>query len=165
MHLPWSGDWSVRSTVHFWLFMAWVVFQSAILYDLLLLGVGPCRIMGLPSPGLLCIHSMTLLAFPAVPLCYSCCNVVWLNPVRPLWAYCLFPSQWLSVFIGPFLTFFVSSCVPFATWAFLAHFLSLGFLGPFPIMLSHGPLLILLGFPSPIIYTSFLGLMGLSLAL
>ena len=84
MHLPWSGDWSVRSTVHFWLLMVWVVFQSVILYELLLLGVGPCRIMGLPSPGLLCIHSMALLAFPAIPLYYSCCNVVWLNPARPL---------------------------------------------------------------------------------
>ena len=40
------------------------------------LGVGPCRIMGLPSPGLFCIHSVALLAFPAIPLCYSCCNVV-----------------------------------------------------------------------------------------
>ena len=40
------------------------------------LGVGPCRIMGLPSLGLLCIHFVALLAFPAIPLCYSCCNVV-----------------------------------------------------------------------------------------
>ena len=40
------------------------------------LGVGPCRIMGLLSPGLLCIPSVALLAFPAIPLCYSCCNIV-----------------------------------------------------------------------------------------
>ena len=36
----------------------------------------PCRIMGLSSPGLLCIHSVALLAFPTIPLCYSCCNVI-----------------------------------------------------------------------------------------
>ena len=50
--------------VHFWLLMAWIVFRSAILYDLLLLGVGPCWIMGLPSPSLFCIHFVALLAFP-----------------------------------------------------------------------------------------------------
>ena len=63
MHLSCSGDWYVRSAVHFWLLMAWVVFQSAILYDLLLLGIGPCWIMGLPSPGLFFVHSVALLAF------------------------------------------------------------------------------------------------------
>ena len=63
MHLPCSGDWSVHFVVHFWLLMAWVVFRSAILYDLLLLGIGLCWIMGLPSPGLFCVHSVTLLAF------------------------------------------------------------------------------------------------------
>ena len=35
-------------------------FRSVILYDLLLLGVGPCRIMGLPSQGPLCIQSVAL---------------------------------------------------------------------------------------------------------
>ena len=63
MHLPCSGDWSLRSTMHFWLLMAWVVFWFAILYDLLLLGIGPCWIMGLPSLGLFCVHSVALLAF------------------------------------------------------------------------------------------------------
>ena len=38
--------------------------------------VGPCRIMSLPSLGLLCIHYVALLAFPTISLCYSCCNVV-----------------------------------------------------------------------------------------
>ena len=37
----------VRYVVHFWLLMTWVVFQSTILYDLLLLGIGPYWIMGL----------------------------------------------------------------------------------------------------------------------
>ena len=66
IHLPWSGDWFVRSAVHFWLLMVWVVFWSVTLYALLLLGIGPCWIMGLPSPGLFCVHSMALLTF-------SCC--------------------------------------------------------------------------------------------
>ena len=69
MHLPCSRDWSVRSAVHFWLLMAWVVFQSAILYDLLLLGIRPCWIMGLSFPGLFCVHSVALLAF-------SCCTTL-----------------------------------------------------------------------------------------
>ena len=32
----------------------------------------------------------------------------------------------------------------------MAHLLPLGFLGPFPTLFSHGPLLTLLGFPDPI---------------
>ena len=130
MHLPWSGDWSIRSAVHFWLLMAWAISQSTILYDLLLLGVGPCRIMGLPSPDLLYIHFVALLAFPTIPLCYSYCNVVWLNPAGPLWACCLFSSQWLSVFIGPFLTLFVGSC-PISLLGVFGLFAFLGLPWPF----------------------------------
>ena len=106
--------------------------------------------MGLPSPSLLCIHYVALLAFLAIPLYYSYCNVVWLNPTGPLWACCLFSSQWLSVFTGSFLTLFAGSYVPFPSWASIAHLPSLGFLGPFPILLSHRLLLTLLGFPGPI---------------
>ena len=72
------------------------------------------------------------------------------------------------MFTGPFLTLFVGSYVPFPSWASLAHLLSLGYLSPFPILLSHGPLLTLFGLPWPnyfILYTSSLGLMGLPLAL
>ena len=104
-------------------------------------GVGPCRIMSLPSPGLPCIHFVALLAFPTIPLYYSCYNVVWLNPARPLWTCCLFPSQWLSAFTGPFLTLFAGSYVPFPSWASLAYLFSFGFLGPFSILLSHGSFL------------------------
>ena len=71
------------------------------------------------------------------------------------------------MFIGPFLTLFVGSCVSFPSWASLAHLLSLGYLSPFPILFSHGPLLTLFGLPWPnyfILYTSSLGLMGLPLA-
>ena len=68
------------------------------------------------------------------------------------------------MFAGPFLTLFAGSCVPFPSCVPLAHLLSLGFLGPFPILLSHGFLLTLLGFPSQLLYTSSLGLMGLPLA-
>ena len=164
IHLPWSRDWSVHSTVHFCLLIAWAVFWSAILYNLLLLGVGPCWIVGLPSPGLLYIHSVALLAFLVIPLCYSCYNVVWLHPVRPLWAYYLFPSQWLSVFTGPFLTLFAGSCVPFPSWASLAYLFSFNFLGPFSILLSHGPILTLLGFSNPITLYLILGTDGSSIS-
>ena len=90
-----------------------------------------------------CSHAL------AVPLCYSCCNVIWLNLAGPLWACCLFPSQWLSVFIRHFLTLLAGSCVPFPSWASLGHLLPLGFLSPFPILLSQGPLLALFGLPWP----------------
>ena len=63
IHLLWSGDWSVHSAMHIWRLMAWVVFQSATLYALLLLGIGPCWIMGLPSPNLFHVHFVDLLAF------------------------------------------------------------------------------------------------------
>ena len=164
MHLPWFGDWSVRSAVHFWLLMAWVVFWSAILYDLLLFWGWAFWIMSLPSPGLLCIHFVALLAFPTISLCYFCCNVVWLNPARPLWTCCLFPSQWLSAFTGPFLTLFAGSCVPFPSWASLAYLFSFNFLGPFSILLSHGPLLTLLGFSNPITLYLILGIDGSSIS-
>ena len=45
--------------------------------------------------------------FPTVPLCYSCYNVIWPKPVGPLWACCLFFSQWLNIVI----------------WAFWLHYL------------------------------------------
>ena len=80
------------------------------------------------------------------------------------WACRLFPSQWLSVFTRPFLTLFASSCVPFPSWASLAHLLSLDFLNPFPILLSYGPLLTLLGFPGPITLYLILGTDGSSIS-
>ena len=41
-------------------------------------------------------------AFPAIPLCYSCCGVIWSKPVGPLWACCLFFPQWLNIVIWAF---------------------------------------------------------------
>ena len=123
------------------------------------MGVGPCRTMGLPSPGLLCIHSMALLAFPCIPLYYSCYNVVLLNSARPLWACYLFPSSDSVSF-----TLFAGCCIPFPSWASLANLLFLGFLSPFPILLSYGPLLTLLGFPGPITLYLVLGADGSSIS-
>ena len=40
----------MRSTLHFWLLIAWVVFRSAILYDLLLLGLGLVESWALCAP-------------------------------------------------------------------------------------------------------------------
>ena len=71
MHLLWSGDWSVRSTVHFWFLMAWVIFRSAVLYDLLLFGGWALSDHGPPFPrptlyslsGLVSISCHTTLLF------------------------------------------------------------------------------------------------------
>ena len=124
MHLSWLEDWSIHSAMHFWLLMAWVVFWYAIFYDLLLLGVGPCRIIGLPSPSLLCIHSVALLTFSVIPLCYSYCNR-------------LTQSCWASLSLL-FISLPVTQCVH---WAFsyivcelLCPISLLGILGPFAFL-------------------------------
>ena len=66
----------------------------------------------------------TLLLFSAIFAClavllyHSCCGVNWPKPTGPIWACCLFFSQWLSIVI----------------WAFLVTLSILGpftFLGPF----------------------------------
>ena len=73
-----------------------------------------------------------LLPSPAIPLYYSCCEVVCLNPARPLRACRLFSSQWPSMAIGSFITSLAGSCVPFVfLWVSRARLLSLGFLGHF----------------------------------
>ena len=73
------------------------------------------------------------IAFPAVPFCYFCCDVIRPKPAGPLWVCCLFFSQWLSMVFRLFIKLLASSCVPFiSSWSSLAHLLSLGFLGPFP---------------------------------
>ena len=46
----------------------------------------------------------------------------------------------------------------------MVHLTSLGFIGPFPILLSHGPLLTLLGFPGPITLYFILGANGSSIS-
>ena len=60
IHLSCSRYCSIRSVVHFWLLMVWVVFQSTIFNDLLLLGIRPCWIMGLSSSSLFYVHSVAL---------------------------------------------------------------------------------------------------------
>ena len=54
--------------------------------------------------------------------------------------------------------------VPFPFWASLAYLLSLGFLGPFPILLSHEPLLTLLDFLDLITLYLILGADGSSIS-
>ena len=77
-------------------------------------------------------HPFFLLPSPAIPLYDSCCEVVCLNPAGPLWTCLLFFSQWLNKTISSFITSLAGSCVPFVfSWASLAPFFSLGFLGPF----------------------------------
>ena len=88
-----------------------------------------------------------LLPSLAIPLYHSYCEVVCLNPARPLWACRLFFSQWPSTAIDSFNTSLVGSCVPFVfSWVFLAHLLSLGFLDFF------------LNFAFPWAFTEFFGL-------
>ena len=73
-----------------------------------------------------------LLPSLAIPLYHSYCEVVCLNPARPLWACRLFFSQWPSTAIDSFNTSLVGSCVPFVfPWASRTRLLPLGFLGPF----------------------------------
>ena len=91
--------------------------------------------------------------------CFSICHSLWLASFGD-WASLdhgptvYFPPSDSVYSLGLF-TLFAGSCVPFSSWVSLAHLISLGFLGPFPILLSLAQLL----------YTSSLGLMGLPLAI
>ena len=112
-----------------------------------------------------------------MPLCYSCCGVIWFVIVGPLlgllYAFlslnysdpilslglhsCYFEPSWpiplLTGFLGPFLS----------SWASSAHFLFLDILGPFLILHSHGLLLTFLGFPDPITISFTFGVHGFSI--
>ena len=110
-------------------------------------------------------HPFFLLPSPAIPLYHSCCEVVCLNPVRPFWTCHLFFSQWPSTAIGSFITSLASSFVPFVfSWASLAYFLSLSFLGPFLNSTFSWVFTEFFRLPQ-LHYPSSLGLMGLSLSL
>ena len=150
--------------MHFWLLMAWVVFRSAILYDLLLLGIRPRLFIGLPFPGSFCVHSMALLAFS------YCTTLLFLLTC------CLTQSCWASLGLL-FISLPVTQCIhwafsyticrllcPISFWASLAHLISLGFHDAFPILLSRGPSLTLLGFPGPITLYFILGANGFSIS-
>ena len=75
-----------------------------------------------------------------------------------------FPPSDSVYSLGLFFKLFAGSYVPFSSWASLAHLLSLGFLDHFPILLSHGPLLTLLGFLDPITLYFMLGSDGSSIS-
>ena len=125
MHLPCSGDWSVHSAMHFWLLMVWVVFQSAILHDLLLLGIRPCWIMGLPSPGLFCVHFVALLVF-------SCRTTL----LFLLWC-CLTQSCRASLGLL-FISLLVTQCIhwyfSYTVCGLLCPIFLLGIFGPFAFL-------------------------------
>ena len=106
-----------------------------------------------------------LLPSPTIPLYHFCCEVVYLNPVGPFWAYRLFFFQWPSTAIGPFITSLVGSCVPFVFPLGIAGpFAFLRLPQPFSLTLhSYGPLLSSLGFPGPITLFLILGVYGLAI--
>ena len=139
MHLPCSRNCLVRSAVHFWFLMVWVVFRFAILNDLLLLGIWPCWIMGLFHglvPMLLPYHS----TIPVVMLFDS----ILLGLFGPV---VYFPHSDLVCSLGLFLHCLQAPvshfplghpwpiCFPWASSAL------------FPILLSYGLLLTLFGLP------------------
>ena len=98
------------------------------LYGLPYLGIGLCLTVGFAflQP------TLFLLPSPSIPLYYFCYEIVCLNPTGPIWACCLFLSQWPNTTIGSFITSLASSCVPFVfPWASQARLLSLGFLSHF----------------------------------
>ena len=108
----WSRDSFAHPVAHPWLLMLWAIFWFPILYGLLLLGAGLRLIVGFSSFSLLFYSLSSLATILAIPLCHSCCDVIWLQLVGPLWACCLFFSQWLNMVIEFILMLF---------WAFLLH--------------------------------------------
>ena len=119
-------------------------FGSPFFYGLPHLGARPCLTMDFAflQP------TIFLPPSPAMTLHHSCCEVVCLNPVGPIWACRLFFSQWPSMAIGSFIISLAGSYVPFVfSRASLAHLLSLGFICPF------------LNFAFPWAFTEFFGLL------
>ena len=122
--------------------------------------------MGLTRRWALLFFSPPFFLLPslAIPLYHSYYEVICLNPVGPLWAYCLFFSQWSNTAIDSFIISLGGSCVPLFSlgrpkpvcfpWASLALFLTLH---------SHGFLLNFLGFPDPITLSLILGVHGLTI--
>ena len=172
MHLPWSEGSSMHSAAHPWPLMVWTIFWFLILYGLLPLGAGLCLIVGFSSFSLLFCSFHSLATIPAIPLCYSCRGVIWLVPAGPLWAYCLFFSQWLNMVIGFILMLLWAFLDPFhCLWALLSHFFLLehpwpiyfpwASLARFLILHTHGLLLTSLDFPDPITLFLILGALGL----
>ena len=79
----------------------------------------------------LLLLSAILLSFPVVPSCHSYYDVIWPQPAGPLWACCLFFSQWLNMFVW---ALYYIACGLFCPIYFLLGILSsFAFLGlPWP---------------------------------
>ena len=148
MHLSWSEGSSVHSATHSWLLMAWTIFWFPILYGLLPLGAGLCLIVGFSSFNLLFCSFRSLATIPTVPLCHSCCVM-------------LFDPCLLGLFHWIYTHVALGFLVPLHyLWAPLSHFLLLGHPRPicfpwassahFLILHSHELLLTFLDFPGPI---------------
>ena len=148
MRLSWSEGSSVHSATHPWLLMAWTIFWFPFLYGLLPLGAGLCLIVGFSSFSLLFCSFRSLATIPAVPLCHSCCVM-------------LFDPCLLGLFHWIYTYVTLGFLVPLhCLWAPLSHFLLLGHPRPicfpwassahFLILHSHELLLTFLDFPDPI---------------
>ena len=126
----WSRDSFAHPAAHPWLLMLWAIFWFPILYGLLLLGAGLRLIVGFSSFSLLFYSLSSLATILAIPLCHSCCDVIWLQLVGPLWACCLFFSQWLNMVIEFILMLFWAFLLH-CLWAPLSHLFLLGHSWPF----------------------------------
>ena len=114
MRLSWSEGSSVHSATHPWLLMAWTIFWFPILYGLLPLGAGLCLIVGFSFFSLLFCSFRSLATIPAVPLCHSCCVM-------------LFDPCLLGLFHWIYTYVTLGFLVPLhCLWAPLSHFLLLG---------------------------------------
>ena len=176
MRLSWPGGLFMHFTAYFWPLMAWTGFWAFILCGLLPSRAGPYLIVGFSLFGSLLCSFHKLASIPAMPLCYSCCSVIWPVLAGPL-------LDLLYAFLS--LDYSDQHChwvCIHATWASLTHSIayrlpqsissSLSILGPFsfighsrpiPILHSHGFLLTLLGFPSPITISFTFGVHELSI--
>ena len=138
MRLPRFGGSSVHFATHPWPLIAWTIFWFPIFYGLLPLGAGLCLIVGFSSFNLLFCSFHSLATILVVPLCHSCCDIIWPMLAGPisldLYSCCFGLSCPITLLVGSF--------VPFPTpWASSAHFL---------ILHSHELLLTFLDFSGPI---------------
>ena len=131
------------------------------------------RLVGFSSFSLLFYSFHSLTTIPTVSLCHSYCDVIRPQLAGPLWACCLFFSQWFNMVIRFILILFWAFlyyiacrllCPIYFFFDILSPFAFLGYHWPFFLILhSHGFLLTLLDFPDPITLSFILRAHGFSI--
>ena len=108
----------------------------------------------LPLAILFCFfHSLVTVL--AMLLCHSYCGDIWTKLAGPLWACCLFFSQWLNMVIG-FILMLLWAFLLHCLWAPLSHLFLLEH--PWPICFPWSSLALFSNYAFPWTFTNSFGL-------